>query len=93
MESNTVLNLLFTLIAVNKDLEYKFTSERERSIAWYNFPGKSSYYFAVTFWKYQFCLIKTFNVSEAPQGIMNILIILGCLGQDGLIRFFLLGLS
>ena len=49
LKSNTVLNVLFTIIAVNKDLKYKFTSERERSIAWYNFPGKSSSYFAVTF--------------------------------------------
>ena len=42
LKSNTVLNALFTLIPVNKDLEYKFTAEGERIIAWYNFSGKSS---------------------------------------------------
>ena len=42
LKSNTVLNVLFTIIAVNKDLKCMFTSERVRSIAWYNFPGKSS---------------------------------------------------
>ena len=39
---NTVLNILFTIITVNKDLKYKFTPERERSINCYNFPGKNS---------------------------------------------------
>ena len=34
LKSNIVLKVLFALISVNKDLEYKFTSERERSIVW-----------------------------------------------------------
>ena len=32
LESNTFLKVLFALIPVNKDVEFKFTSERERSI-------------------------------------------------------------
>ena len=32
LKSNTVLKVLFALIPVNKDLECKFTTERERSI-------------------------------------------------------------
>ena len=39
----------------------KFTSERERSIVWYNFPGKSLKYLAVALRKCQFRLIKTFR--------------------------------
>ena len=50
--NNFVLKLLFALIPVNKDLEYKFKSERERS-----FPEKSLQYLAVTLWKCQFRLI------------------------------------
>ena len=34
LKLNTVLKVLFALIPVNKDLKYKFTSERERSIVW-----------------------------------------------------------
>ena len=34
LKSNTVLKVLFVLIQINKNLEYKFTPERERSIAW-----------------------------------------------------------
>ena len=34
LKSNTILKVLLALIPVNKDFEYKFTSERERSIVW-----------------------------------------------------------
>ena len=37
LKSDSVLKVLFALISVNKDLDYKFTSEREKSIVWYNF--------------------------------------------------------
>ena len=42
-KSNTVLKLLFALIPVNKDLEYNFTSDRERSLV--KSSGKKSVVF------------------------------------------------
>ena len=36
------LQVIGTIIPVIKDLEYKFTSERKRSVIWYTFPGKNS---------------------------------------------------
>ena len=34
LKSNTILKVLLALIRVNKNFEYKFTSERERSVVW-----------------------------------------------------------
>ena len=36
------LQVIGTIILVNKDLEYKSTYKRKRGIIWYNFPVKSS---------------------------------------------------
>ena len=40
MKASTVLKVLFAFISVNKNLDYKFTSERERSIDFQDFLVK-----------------------------------------------------
>ena len=77
LKSNSVLKILFALIPVNKDLGYKFTSEEERSIVWYNFLwnkfvvfGSNSLNMSASFDKnfqksiaLQYCLLVTLKVS------------------------------